>query len=737
MNVTSKHGLINRRKACQIACLFFINGLFCHPQTHADRSALNNRPGNDLDHSVLFCDMDDDVVTIKNANTTIRIHNDIYFEMSFTKDGKTFPITAEREKTPSIYLSDSDNRRIPFRRITANVRGINSKFGCGKAAKIEGESADGRIICRTTFEAYESIPDVILVRSVFKNISAKNCSVRSYTMCRLRLGAPVPDARWWSFQGACYKGDQDFVFPLPESYLRDNYMGLNLPRSGGGIPCIDVWNRNYGLALAFLGEKPRDIYLPVRAEKGEVCLEIRDDNKKLILEPGDSLLSVQTAIIAHTYDFYNPLRTYSSLMSRFLPVFKKPATYAYRSEWCTWGYEQTFTSADILNTLERLKSLGIKSVIIDDGWYAKMGDWTPSPAKFPKGEKDLKLLVNKIHEQGFKVWLWWVPGYIDSSSNLALRHPDWLIRKEDGSAYTSYGICPAYPPVQDYYKNLVRKFVKDYKMDGFKLDLAVINSAPPCFNPVHQHMDPFESYTSTPILFETIYQTAIQYQPDILIEYCSCSRPPTIFHLPWANMAVTSDPLIYQITGRIKMYKALLGDDFPVLEEYVGVLAGPTYPLVIGTGGVPGTFNTIPDGYHDSWMPVYQKYELSRGGQYLNLYDLAFDYPEAHVITKDQKFYYAFYTHPWKQLGSFTHNENRVWRFGHGNDYKVKEKVEFAYPIENYSGEVALRGLDRNKKYKVLDYGNNKELGTICGDEPYLKVSFNNYLLLEVSAADR
>jgi hypothetical protein len=93
----------------------------------------------------------------------------------------------------------------------------------------------------------------------------------------------------------------------------------------------------------------------------------------------------------------------------------------------------------------------------------------------------------------------------------------------------------------------------------------------------------------------------------MLIEYCSCGIPPTIFHLPWTNLAVTSDPDISQITKRIKMYKALRGDDFPVLEEYCGVLAGPIYQLTIGAGGVPGTFSTNLDNYHEKWLNIYQK----------------------------------------------------------------------------------------------------------------------------------
>ncbi len=72
-------------------------------------------------------------------------------------------------------------------------------------------------------------------------------------------------------------------------------------------------------------------------------------------------------------------------------------------------------------------------------------------------------------------------------------------------------------------------------------------------------------------------------------------------------------------------------------------------------------------------------------------------------------------------------------RFGTEFDFSLEGKSEIEYPKENFSGEVDLRGLDENMKYKVIDYANNKELGIINGDKPYLRVSFDDYLLLELS----
>ena len=669
------------------------------------------------------------LITIQNANTTLRINTGFQFELLFENDGKSSAVTTVNKNSPSVFLSDSGNKKISFIRKAAQVFDVHDKFGKGKTIKVKGTSPDGRIGCDILFSTYQQFPNVILVQSSFKNISTKNLTVKNYTIDHLSLNATPQENKWWSFQGASYYWAQDFAFELPSSFTRENYMGLNDTRVGSGIPLVDVWNKKFGVALAYIGEKPRDIYMPVTAENGDVRFAIKEDNKSTVLKPNEGFVSPQTAIIVHNNDFYDPLKIYSRLMKSFLPEFKKPASYSFEPEWCTWGYRQNFTPEQVLGKIDRVKQLGMKSIILDDGWAPNHGDWIPDPVKFPKGDEDFKKLINKIHENGLKVWIWWLPGYVDSLSKVATQHADWLVKNKDGSVHPSYALCPAYKPVQEHYKKLVQKFAAEYKLDGLKLDFQEINSAPPCYNPAHHHKDPYDSYYSTPGLFKNIYQTAVKYNPDMLVEYCSCGIPPSIFHLPWVNLAVTSDPGIQQITQRIKMYKALMGNDFPVLEEYCGVLAGPLYPLTIGAGGVPGTFATLLDDYHEKWLNIYQKNQLSKGGEYLNLYDIGFDYPEAHVIKKDRKIYYAFYTHPWGKLKP----TDRFYRYGSEFDYTLEGKNEFKFPAENYSGKIEMRGLDKGREYRVVDYANNKELGIIKGDKPYLKVSFDDYLLLEVS----
>ena len=413
-------------------------------------------------------------ITIINGNARLQVTNDLQFVITFPNNERTYQVTRVKNPTSSIYLSDSSNNRILFTRKTTHIEDITNEFGKGKIVKAEAISHDGAILSNISFGAYEKFPNTILVQATFKNISGKPYQVSSYAL-QIWLNPLMKENEWWSFQGASYYWGQDFAFKLPNTFSRENYMGLNDTRIGGGLPLIDVWNKYFGLALAYLGEKPRDIYLPVKKENGELDVQIRENNKGHFLNPNDSLVTIQTAIIPHKNDFYDPLQIYSGLMKPFLPDFKKPVDYAYQSEWCTWGYRRDFKPEQILSKLEHLKAMGIKSVILDDGWSVNHGDWIVDPAKFPNGEADFKHLIKKIHDEGFKVWLWWVPGYADSITRLAAEKPDWYVKNKDGSIHASYALCPGYPPVQEHFKKLVEKFVTEFKVDGFKLDFQEIN----------------------------------------------------------------------------------------------------------------------------------------------------------------------------------------------------------------------------------------------------------------------
>lgn len=65
---------------------------------------------------------------------------------------------------------------------------------------------------------------------------------------------------------------QDFTFPLPVGFQRDIFLGHEQTGEGGGIPVAYVWNQQHGLALMHIETKPKDWYMPVASQHGQVTL---------------------------------------------------------------------------------------------------------------------------------------------------------------------------------------------------------------------------------------------------------------------------------------------------------------------------------------------------------------------------------------------------------------------------------------------------------------------------------
>ena len=109
------------------------------------------------------------------------------------------------------------------------------------------------------------------------------------------------------------------------------------------------------------------------------------------------------------------------------------------------GWESWYNHyADINETLVRndLRKLGethniisagnytSKIFQIDDGWEKALGDWSTNRARFPE---DFSLITHDIEEAGYIPGLWIAPFIIDSRSNTAIMHPDWLLKDEKGN----------------------------------------------------------------------------------------------------------------------------------------------------------------------------------------------------------------------------------------------------------------------------------------------------------------
>jgi alpha-galactosidase len=382
--------------------------------------------------------------------------------------------------------------------------------------------------------------------------------------------------------------------------------------------------------------------------------------------------------------------------------------------WCAWGYGRKMTKSQLFGTLPVVKKLGFTWVTLDDGWQTAQGDWFLNPQKYPGGDADMRAMVDKIHAEGFKAQLWWAPLAADPGSVLVHKHPEMLLLNADGSKqkisyWNSWYLCPTDPAVVEYHKAIVVKAIRDWGFDGLKLDGQFMNGAPPCYNPAHHHSRPEESVEGMPQFFRVVYETARQIKPDALVEFCPCGTGYNFFTLPFMNMTVASDPeSAWQVRLKGKTLKALQGDRMAYFGDHVDIV-NDDLASTVGVGGIVGTNFRWPVGSGLSregkdltpareqlfakWIGIYKTKMLSRG-QYLGtLYDIGFDKPETHAIARNGKMYYAFYAPQW-------------------------------------NGNVALRGLGA-RSYRVTDYVNGKDLGTIQGPAATLDVHFEKHLLIE------
>jgi alpha-galactosidase len=466
-----------------------------------------------------------------------------------------------------------------------------------------------------------------------------------------------------------------------------------------------------GLAVGHLEMAPKLVSLPVEAQgpdQATVAVAFKHDQ---VLKPGATLKTFRTFAAVHQGDYFQTLREYRDVMVAQGVRFDAAPESAFGPIWCAWGYGRKIKPSQIYNALPIVKKLGFTWVTLDDGWQTAQGDWFLQPQKFPNGDADMRALVDKIHAEGFKAQLWWAPLAADPSTELVKNHPDWLLLNADGSKqkisyWNSWYLCPADPAVIEYHKAIVVKAIKDWGFDGLKLDGQHMNGAPPCYNPAHKHAR--ESVEGMPMFFKALYDTAREVKPEALVEFCPCGTAYSFFTLPFLNMSVASDPTsAWQVRTKGKTLKALQGDSVAYFGDHVD-MTKDDFASTVGVGGVVGTNFTWPEGSAErkrndltpareqafaKWLGIYKEKMLPRGEYLGGLYDIGFDRPETHAIRKDGSMYYAFYAPQW-------------------------------------SGNVTLRGLSE-RAYRITDYVDGKDLGTVRGPVATLDVKFDKHLLLE------
>ncbi len=632
---------------------------------------------------------------------------------------------SERQFMPdfeaSEYLVTDEGSIIDFKLSTIEVTGIHDQPGKGKEWQYRGSYSgkSGKVTKILSIKVYDAFPGWAFFNVSYINEGQKDLKVTKWVNNEYEVGSGKDDPDFWSFQGSSTGERRNWVLPVKPGFEQQNYMGMNESDYGGGIPVVDLWRKDAGIAIGHTTLIPKLVSLPVKMKEGAGSAKIGveyDFKDARLVKPGDTLKTLETFVSVHKGDYFSTLRNFTRYMQ--LRGFQLPPSepLAFEPMWCAWGYMRKFTVDEIIGTLPKVKELGFKWVTVDDGYQQAEGDWDANPVKFPRGDADMKKLVDIIHSYGFKAQIWWTPMAVDSASHLMAIHPDLILKNADGSPrviswWDSWYMSPAYPGTLKHTKEMVEKFIGQWDYDGLKLDGQHLNACPPDYNPEHKLDNPEQAPESVPAFFRLIYETARNIKPNALIQLCPCGDAMSFYNIPYTNQFVASDPVgSTQIRSKGKTYKAIapgtayFGDHVELSDK------GTDFASTIGVGGVPGTKFTWPkDNLYSEdkslltpereeiwkkWISIYDQHMLSKGDYLGDLYDIGYDVPETHVIRKSDTLFYSFFAKHW-------------------------------------DGKIILKGLD-NKTYKVYDYVNGKEVATIAPGKPELNASFTDNLLIMV-----
>lgn len=598
----------------------------------------------------------------------------------------------------------------------------------------------------------KTFQDVLIIKSNVKNISSEIIHIQKVNYITGHISEnnfkDFGSSQLFGFIPYSSPERGDWILPISKGISRMNYQGNDYDDYGGGLPILDIWGKNFGIAVSSISDKQELINLPINYTDNIITFGLID-NIGFELLPNQQKNLVPIALIHHNGDFFNAIKLFSNLLEKSGIKFNgNHSKDRFETEWCAWGYERNFSKEQILGTLHLVKSLNIKWVTIDDGWQKAYGDFEVSNNKF-SNEEDFKTFIDSLHNLGFKVRLWWSPLMASDSSycvknksglndfgcslqsELALKHPDWFMLKENGQRYfvswwNGYLLCPAVDSVIDYFKNFIIKAIKVWKIDGLKIDGQHLNSFPLCYNTVHNHKSPYESTLALKKFFNEIYRTAKNYNADFLIQLCPCGTNYSVYNLTFVDQVVASDPTSSkQVRIKGKTFKALLGNNIVYSGDHVEltnrkwddsikkfiVFDKEDFLSTIAVGGILSTKFTNPKFFQpDSslsltddkfqewkkWFNLFDSLKLYQG-EYLNLYDIAFDIPETHLIKKENNFYYAFFFD------------------GH------------------YDGKINFRGLNDKSSYVIYDLIEGKNLGILKGNNPIFYLNFNKQAFIKLS----
>lgn len=235
--------------------------------------------------------------------------------------------------------------------------------------------------------------------------------------------------------------------------------------------------------------------------------------------------------------YYEAIPDVTKWWHKFYPLQKDRSENGELPLYSTWyNYHQNPIQDSLLKELEDASSYGFKSVIIDDGWsypgtgpgdYRLCGNWNICEEKFP----DFKAFVNKLHDFGLKVSMWFPVPFVGYDTEEFKKFKDYMYY--NGDVFKAGILDPRYSKVRSFIVETYKEISEKYDLDGLKLDFIdsfrCKNPSELCNNPdIGRDCDTIEQGVIK--LMSEISEELSKLKKDFMIEQRQYYVGPAIVH---------------------------------------------------------------------------------------------------------------------------------------------------------------------------------------------------------------
>ena len=214
----------------------------------------------------------------------------------------------------------------------------------------------------------------------------------------------------------------------------------------------------------------------------------------------------------------------------------------------TWyAYLQDVHAQPLEEEARQAASLGMKTMILDDGWqkeksvsfYSAVGDWMPVESRFP----DMKRHVAAVHAAGLKYMLWLSVPFMGDEAKLWTRFRDKMLWTDGKPSPGGMGVLdPRFPDVREYLISTYERAVGEWGFDGLKLDF-IDSFTLPEKDPAVADNFAGRDYRSLPLAVDRLMKDVVtrlkKINPEVLIEFRQRYMGPAIRQ--YGNMIRAAD----------------------------------------------------------------------------------------------------------------------------------------------------------------------------------------------------